>query len=131
MLTCPRASVQHSNLLSRIVLNCTQSFPLSKLTSESPERPCHSSLLFLCDEVDESDHRGAIEQSQLVAVSCPLMEGLFLQEEDSILQLLCSPSQYRTDILTWICKMALLGQELMLCKAKDLDLIRVSLQQIT
>lgn len=85
----------------------------------------------------------------LQAASCPLVEGLFLQEEESMLQLLCSPSQHRTDILAWICrsinpnfsncnapaatakdpelltkKMAALGQELMLCKATDLDLIR-------
>ncbi|KAK7930473.1 hypothetical protein WMY93_006868 [Mugilogobius chulae] len=85
----------------------------------------------------------------LQAASCPLMDGLFLQEEDSMLQLFCCPSQYRTDILSWICssinpnfknskalsakpkdpevltkEMALLGQELMLCKATDLDLIR-------
>lgn len=66
-----------------------------------------------------------------------------------MLQLLCTPSQHRTDILAWICssinpnfatskatsmrskdsdvltkEMALLGQELMLCRAVDLDLIR-------
>ncbi|KAM4610498.1 HAUS augmin-like complex subunit 7 [Polymixia lowei] len=64
-------------------------------------------------------------------------------------QLLCTPSQHRTDILAWICssinpnfinlktsslkskdpdgltkEMAMLGQELMLCKADNLDLIR-------
>lgn len=87
--------------------------------------------------------------TKLQAVSCPLVEGLYLQEEESMLQLLCSPSQHRTDLLAWICssinphystckvpaarskdpeqltkEMALLGQELMLCKATDLDLIR-------
>lgn len=66
-----------------------------------------------------------------------------------MLQLLCTPSQHRTDILTWICSsvnpnfgnskgksvrakdpevltkdMALLGQELILCRADDLDLIK-------
>ncbi|XP_071331123.1 HAUS augmin-like complex subunit 7 isoform X2 [Trachinotus anak] len=66
-----------------------------------------------------------------------------------MLQLLCVPSQHRTDILAWICssinpnfatskamsmrskdpdvltkEMAVLGQELMLCRAGDLDLIR-------
>ncbi|KAM8862876.1 HAUS augmin-like complex subunit 7 isoform 2-T2 [Spinachia spinachia] len=66
-----------------------------------------------------------------------------------MLQLLCAPSQHRTDILKWICsslnphfalskpmavrssspdvltkKIAVLGQELMLCRADDLDLIR-------
>ncbi|KAM3872156.1 HAUS augmin-like complex subunit 7 [Diretmus argenteus] len=80
----------------------------------------------------------------LQAASCPLVEGLYLQETDSMQQLLCTPSEHRTDILAWICsryieqmlifasktenfssdKMALLGQELMLCKADDLELIR-------
>ncbi|XP_037629671.1 HAUS augmin-like complex subunit 7 [Sebastes umbrosus] len=100
---------------------------------------------------------GALKEKQLVrhvyaalqAASCPLVEGLYLQEEDNMLQLLCAPSQHRTDILAWICssinpnfansksmsvrssgpdvltkEMAVLGQELMLCKADDLDLIR-------
>ncbi|XP_040009956.1 HAUS augmin-like complex subunit 7 [Xiphias gladius] len=100
---------------------------------------------------------GAMKEKQLVrlvyaalqAVSCPLVEGLYLQEADSMLQLLCAPSQHRTDILAWICssiypnfatskamsmrskdpdvltkEMAVLGQELMLCKTGDLDLIR-------
>uniref|UniRef100_A0A8C6SKN0 Uncharacterized protein n=1 Tax=Neogobius melanostomus TaxID=47308 RepID=A0A8C6SKN0_9GOBI len=58
--------------------------------------------------------------------------------------LLCSPSQHRTDILAWICttqhrliinviiftEMASFGQELMLCKATDVDLIRVRAQFI-
>ncbi|KAF3859911.1 hypothetical protein F7725_000166 [Dissostichus mawsoni] len=91
----------------------------------------------------------------------PLVEGLYLQEADSMLQLLCTPSQHRTDILAWICssinptfafseaislrskdpevrikvillwsviqtEMSVLGQELMLCRAEDLDLIRSS-----
>ncbi|XP_070767069.1 HAUS augmin-like complex subunit 7 [Enoplosus armatus] len=85
----------------------------------------------------------------LQAASCPLVEGLYLQEADTMLQLLCAPSQHRTDILAWICssinpnfanskamsmrskdpdvlikEMAVLGQELMLCRADDLDLIR-------
>ncbi|XP_058498130.1 HAUS augmin-like complex subunit 7 [Solea solea] len=90
----------------------------------------------------------------LQVASCPLVEGLYLEEEDSMLQLLCTPSQHRTDILTWICssinphfatskatsvrsrdvnvlmkgdiykELALFGQELMLCKAGDLDLVR-------
>ncbi|XP_006804373.2 HAUS augmin-like complex subunit 7, partial [Neolamprologus brichardi] len=83
------------------------------------------------------------------AASCPLVEGLYLQEADSMLQLLCAPSQHRTDILAWICSsispsftsskpmsvrskepdvltkdMAVLGQELLLCRASDVDLIR-------
>ncbi|XP_037335298.2 HAUS augmin-like complex subunit 7 isoform X2 [Pungitius pungitius] len=85
----------------------------------------------------------------LKAASCPLVEGLYLQEASSMLQLLCAPSQHRTDILKWICssinpnfghsktmvvrssspdvltkEIAALGQELMLCRADDLDLIR-------
>ncbi|KAK5863036.1 hypothetical protein PBY51_000097 [Eleginops maclovinus] len=100
---------------------------------------------------------GALKEKQLVehvyatlqTASCPLVEGLYLQEADSMLQLLCTPSQHRTDILAWICssinpnfayseaismrskdpdvqikEMAMLGQELMLCRAADLDLIR-------
>ncbi|XP_034027956.1 HAUS augmin-like complex subunit 7 [Thalassophryne amazonica] len=84
----------------------------------------------------------------LQAALCPLVEGLHLHEADSMLQLLCAPSQHRTDILEWICRsinpnfatsnkvlrakdpdiltkeMAMLGQDLMLCKVDDLDLIR-------
>ncbi|XP_008296308.1 HAUS augmin-like complex subunit 7 [Stegastes partitus] len=100
---------------------------------------------------------GALTDKQLVhqvyaslqAASCPLVEGLYLQETDSMLQLLCAPSKLRTDILAWICssinpnfadskamsvrsndpdvmtkEMAMFGQELMLCRAGDLDLIR-------
>ncbi|KAF7663935.1 hypothetical protein LDENG_00194670 [Lucifuga dentata] len=100
---------------------------------------------------------GALKEQQLAqnvyaalqAASCPLVEGLHLQEADSMLQLLCVPSQHRTDILTWICssinpnfanvkamsmrskdpdiltkEIAVLGQELLLCKADDLDLIK-------
>ncbi|XP_017293879.1 HAUS augmin-like complex subunit 7 [Kryptolebias marmoratus] len=85
----------------------------------------------------------------LQASSCPLVEGLYLQEDDSMLELLCSPSELRTDILTWICcsinpnfvsskdasvkskdpdaltkEIAAFGQELMLSKMNDLDLIK-------
>ncbi|KAM6982452.1 HAUS augmin-like complex subunit 7 [Tautogolabrus adspersus] len=87
--------------------------------------------------------------ASLQTVCCPLVDGLYLQEADSMLQLLCSPSQHRTDILAWICSsinpnfgnskarsvrskdpegltkdLVLLGHELMLCKTDDLDLIR-------
>ncbi|XP_038146396.1 HAUS augmin-like complex subunit 7 [Cyprinodon tularosa] len=85
----------------------------------------------------------------LQAVSCPLVEDLYLQEEESKLEMLCSPSILRTDILAWICcrvspkfaatkassaeskdphslekRMAAMGQELLLCRADELDLIR-------
>ncbi|KAM6976977.1 HAUS augmin-like complex subunit 7 [Aplochiton taeniatus] len=80
--------------------------------------------------------------------SCPLLDGLYLSEANSMLQLMCTPSQHRTDILTWICssispsfglklaalrtkdptaldqKMAAFCFELMLCAADDLDLIK-------
>ncbi|XP_075902069.1 HAUS augmin-like complex subunit 7 isoform X2 [Nelusetta ayraudi] len=84
----------------------------------------------------------------LQSAPCPLVDGVDLQEAESMLQLLCVPSHHRTDILEWIynsinapfCSskatavrpndqdifykdMAMLGQELMLCKADDLDLI--------
>uniref|UniRef100_A0A096MFG1 HAUS augmin-like complex, subunit 7 n=1 Tax=Poecilia formosa TaxID=48698 RepID=A0A096MFG1_POEFO len=86
----------------------------------------------------------------LQALSCPLVQDLYLQEEESMLELLCCPSALRTDILTWICRrinpkfgtseamsaeskdpdglekteIAAMSQELMLCKADDLDLIK-------
>ncbi|KAG7278442.1 hypothetical protein CRUP_038737 [Coryphaenoides rupestris] len=85
----------------------------------------------------------------LEAASCPLVVGVHLQEADSMHHLLCTPSEHRMAILAWICKcinpnlknvkvsaiqpedpnvqieeMALLGRELMLCKADDLDLIQ-------
>uniref|UniRef100_A0A1A7XHV5 HAUS augmin-like complex, subunit 7 n=2 Tax=Iconisemion striatum TaxID=60296 RepID=A0A1A7XHV5_9TELE len=85
----------------------------------------------------------------LQAASCPVVQGLFLKEEESMLELLCSPSELRTDILAWICsrispnlskskamsarsrephaltkEMAAFGHELMLIEADDLDLIR-------
>ncbi|XP_059912149.1 HAUS augmin-like complex subunit 7 [Gadus macrocephalus] len=85
----------------------------------------------------------------LKAASCPLIVGLHLLEADSMHTLLCTPSQHRTEILAWICncinpnpknvktsviqskdpnfqtkEMAMLGRELMLCKAEDFDLIQ-------
>uniref|UniRef100_A0A1A7ZTX0 HAUS augmin-like complex, subunit 7 n=1 Tax=Nothobranchius furzeri TaxID=105023 RepID=A0A1A7ZTX0_NOTFU len=83
----------------------------------------------------------------LQAAACPLVQGLYLKEDDSMLELLCSPSELRTDILAWICsridpnvanskaarshdphaltkEMAAFGHELMLIQADDLDLIR-------
>ncbi|GAA6223672.1 HAUS augmin-like complex subunit 7 isoform X1 [Lates japonicus] len=97
----------------------------------------------------EEKERLRLVYASLQAASCPFVEGLNLQEADSMLQLLCTPSHHRTDILAWICssinpnfatskamsmrskdpdvltkEMAVLGQELMLCNAGDLDLIR-------
>ncbi|XP_061697651.1 HAUS augmin-like complex subunit 7 [Syngnathoides biaculeatus] len=87
--------------------------------------------------------------ARLQAVPCPLLEGVYMEESDDVLQLLCTPSQLRTDILCWICcridphfgnlkekasrirdphllanGMAVLGQDLMLCKGDSLDLIK-------
>ncbi|XP_077368075.1 HAUS augmin-like complex subunit 7 isoform X2 [Festucalex cinctus] len=87
--------------------------------------------------------------ARLLALPCPLLEGVYLQESDDMLQLLCTPSQLRTAILTWICcsidpnfssvnetasriqdpdilmkGMAALGQDLMLCTGDSLDLIK-------
>ncbi|CDR00400.1 unnamed protein product [Oncorhynchus mykiss] len=39
----------------------------------------------------------------LQTLSCSLVEGLYLREADSMQELLCTPSQHRTDILAWIC----------------------------
>ncbi|KAL1020498.1 hypothetical protein UPYG_G00000870 [Umbra pygmaea] len=85
--------------------------------------------------------------STLQTMSCHLVEGLYLREAESMQDLLCSPSQHRIDILAWICsricpsfsqkltslrskqsdalsqELAVFGQELMLCRADDLDLI--------
>ncbi|KAJ8251744.1 hypothetical protein GJAV_G00224970 [Gymnothorax javanicus] len=86
--------------------------------------------------------------SQLQGLGCPLVEGLFLQDADSMKNLLTTPSLHRTDILKWICgsccssvkekisalrstqtdklnqEMAHFGHELMLCGPDDLDLIK-------
>uniref|UniRef100_A0A671MK92 HAUS augmin-like complex, subunit 7 n=1 Tax=Sinocyclocheilus anshuiensis TaxID=1608454 RepID=A0A671MK92_9TELE len=37
------------------------------------------------------------------SLGCPLVDGLYLREPDSVQELLCSPSLHRTDILKWIC----------------------------
>ncbi|XP_052449195.1 HAUS augmin-like complex subunit 7 [Carassius gibelio] len=84
----------------------------------------------------------------LQSVGCPLVDGLYLREPDSVHELLCSPSLHRTDILKWICasicpslkekfstikatqnedlvqELARFGFEMMLCKANDQDLIK-------
>ncbi|XP_054649928.1 HAUS augmin-like complex subunit 7 [Dunckerocampus dactyliophorus] len=87
--------------------------------------------------------------TSLLAAPCPLLESVYLQDPEDMLQLLCTPSQLRTDILTWICcsidpnfaslkdkaskirnpdilikGIAALGQDLMLCKGDNLDLIK-------
>ncbi|KAL4622620.1 HAUS augmin-like complex subunit 7 [Arapaima gigas] len=86
--------------------------------------------------------------SNLQNLGCPLLEGLYLQDDDSLRHLLCSPSLHRTDILKWICvsicpslekkfsplkstqvddinqEILQLGHEMMLCKPGDLDLVK-------
>ncbi|XP_051947763.1 HAUS augmin-like complex subunit 7 [Xyrauchen texanus] len=84
----------------------------------------------------------------LQSLGCPLVDGLYLREAESIQELLCSPSLHRTDILKWICasicpairekfstirttqneyliqELTRFGHEMMLCKANDQDLIK-------
>ncbi|XP_049608395.1 HAUS augmin-like complex subunit 7 isoform X1 [Syngnathus scovelli] len=87
--------------------------------------------------------------SRLLAMPCPVLECVYIEESEDMLQLLCTPSQLRTDILTWVCcsidpnfaslkenalrtrnpdiltnGMAALGQDLMLCREDSLDLIK-------
>ncbi|XP_077573524.1 HAUS augmin-like complex subunit 7 [Stigmatopora nigra] len=86
---------------------------------------------------------------RLMNASCPLLKDVFTFNSEDKLHLLCTPSQLRTEILTWICcsidpnvgslkeealrkrdpdiltkGMAAVGQDLMLCKGDNLDLIK-------
>eukprot|EP00067_Danio_rerio_P043390 XP_021329293.1 HAUS augmin-like complex subunit 7 isoform X2 [Danio rerio] len=84
----------------------------------------------------------------LQSLGCPLVDGLYLREADSVQELLCTPSFHRTDILKWICasicpslkekfssikstpneesieELTRFGYQMMLCKANDKDLIK-------
>ncbi|XP_028669411.1 HAUS augmin-like complex subunit 7 isoform X1 [Erpetoichthys calabaricus] len=84
----------------------------------------------------------------LQRLGCPLVEGLFLKETESMLELLCTPSNHRLEILMWICKrtspplekklfllkdspvdthikeITNFGHEMMLCSPDDVDLIK-------
>ncbi|XP_057685655.1 HAUS augmin-like complex subunit 7 [Corythoichthys intestinalis] len=87
--------------------------------------------------------------ARLLNAPCPLLKDVFTYNSEDMLHLLCTPSQLRTEILTWICcsidpnitrlkeaasrksdpdiltkGMAALGQDLMLCKVDNLDLIK-------
>ncbi|KAK2885685.1 hypothetical protein Q8A67_016522 [Cirrhinus molitorella] len=86
--------------------------------------------------------------NNLQSLGCPLVDGLYLREADSMQELLCSPSLHRTDILKWICasicpslkekfstikatqnedlvqELTRFGHEMMLCKANDQDLVK-------
>ncbi|KAI4886405.1 hypothetical protein NFI96_015329, partial [Prochilodus magdalenae] len=81
-------------------------------------------------------------------LGCPLVDGLYLREADSMQELLCTPSLHRMDILKWICiricpslkekfstiksaqtdelvrEITRFGHEMMLCKADDQELIK-------
>ncbi|XP_030623608.1 HAUS augmin-like complex subunit 7 [Chanos chanos] len=84
----------------------------------------------------------------LQRLNCPLVEGLYLREAESMQELLCTPSVHRTDILKWTCvsicpslrmkfstlksaemdkinqEIVCLGYEMMICKADDLELVK-------
>ncbi|XP_026854000.2 HAUS augmin-like complex subunit 7 isoform X2 [Electrophorus electricus] len=95
--------------------------------------------------------------NSLQRFGCPLVDGLYLREADSMQDLLCKPSQHRMDILKWICvricpslkekfsamkssqteevvkEITRFGHEMMLCKADDQELIKgcaTSLKQL-
>uniref|UniRef100_A0A1A8QRS6 HAUS augmin-like complex, subunit 7 n=1 Tax=Nothobranchius rachovii TaxID=451742 RepID=A0A1A8QRS6_9TELE len=90
---------------------------------------------------------GPLTEEQVAHQLYDSLQGLYLKEEESMLELLCSPSELRTNILAWTCsrinpnfanskaarshdphaltkEMAAFGHELMLIQADDLDLIR-------
>ncbi|XP_023693180.1 HAUS augmin-like complex subunit 7 [Paramormyrops kingsleyae] len=108
------------------------------------------------DRLCSSNMAGTLKEKQLSreiydrlqGLGCPLVDGLYLREDESMRDLLCLPSLHRSDILKWICvsvcpsfkkKLSSLRstetdaidreimefvQELMLCKPGDLNLIK-------
>ncbi|XP_066527976.1 HAUS augmin-like complex subunit 7 [Hoplias malabaricus] len=99
--------------------------------------------------VDSKQQHGAWRvYNTLQSLGCPLVDGLYLRETDSVKDLLCTPSLHRMDILKWICskicpslkekfsaiksaqteelvkEITQFGHEMLLCKAEDQELIK-------